>query len=79
MDETTNREDIDQLLDHPKLRRIKGVLGEEFARALERQLSHPELLRRPLREEWQTQQMRYMEHRIRRARLPERWSLTTYP
>ena len=79
MDETTNREDIDQLLDHLKLRRIKEVLGEEFARALERQLSHPELVRRLLREEWQTQQMRYMEHRIRRARLPERWSLTTYP
>ncbi len=32
-----------------------------------------------LREEFQTQQMRFLEHRVRRARLPERWSLQTFP
>jgi len=30
-------------------------------------------------EEYQAQQMRFLQHRIRRASLPETWSLETYP
>jgi DNA replication protein DnaC len=32
-----------------------------------------------LREEYQSQQDRFMEHRVARARLPEEWTLETYP
>jgi DNA replication protein DnaC len=41
--------------------------------------SYSDFLARLLREEFQDQQMRFLEHRLRRARLPERWSLDTFP
>src|SRR3990172_6703123 len=32
-----------------------------------------------MREEYHDQQGRYLQHRLRRARLPERWALETFP
>jgi DNA replication protein DnaC len=72
-------DDLAQLLDNLKLRRIKEIIGRELARAEKEHPSYTDFLARVLREEFHTQQMRFLEHRVRRARLPERWSLQTFP
>jgi DNA replication protein DnaC len=72
-------DDLKQLLENLKLRRIAKILARELERAEKQKPSYSAFLARLLREEYQTQEMRFLEHRIRRARLPERWSLDTYP
>lgn len=72
-------DDLDQLLENLKLRRMKQILPRELERAEKHTPSYSGFLARLLREEYQSQEMRFLEHRIRRARLPERWSLDTYP
>ena len=72
-------DDLDQLLKSLKLKRIPKVLERELERAEQTGASHTELLRRLLREEYQDQQMRFLGNRIKRAKLPERWSLETFP
>lgn len=72
-------DDLDQLLDRLKLRRMREILGRELKSAEKNNPSYSEFLTRLLREEHQAQQTRFLEHRIRRARLPERWDLATYP
>jgi DNA replication protein DnaC len=72
-------DDLDQLLTNLKLPRIRAILDRELARVERDETSYADFLRRLLREEYQTQQTRFLEYRIRRACLPERWSLTTFP
>jgi DNA replication protein DnaC len=72
-------DDLEQLLDGLKLRRIRDVLDRELERAEKQPPSYSEFLARLLREEYQAQQMRSLGHRVRRARLPESWSLETFP
>lgn len=72
-------DEIDQLLKSLKLSRIREVLDERLAAATADGLSYAEFLRRLLREEHHTQQIRFLEARIHRARLPERWPLETFP
>jgi DNA replication protein DnaC len=72
-------DELDQLLTNLKLRRVAVIYEEELARAEERGISYTELFKRLLREELQDQQARFLEHRIRRANLPERWTLATFP
>lgn len=72
-------DDLEQLLKGLKLKRIGEILDRELASAEKRGSSYTSLLKRLLREEYQSQQERFLEHRIRRARLPERWSLDTFP
>jgi DNA replication protein DnaC len=72
-------DDMDQLLDRLKLRRIREILDRELKNAEKATPSYSDFLARLLREEHQAQQDRFLEHRIRRARLPERWALETYP
>ncbi|TPV96478.1 MAG: AAA family ATPase [Myxococcales bacterium FL481] len=72
-------DDLDQLLKSLKLSRIREIIARELTTAEKKDPSYSDFLVRLLREEFQSQQMRYMEYRIRRAKLPERWSLETYP
>jgi DNA replication protein DnaC len=72
-------DDLDQLLESLKMRQLKNILGRELARAEKEQPAYSDFLARVLREEYQAQQMRFLEYRIRRAQLPERWALETYP
>ncbi|MEN8184599.1 MAG: IS21-like element helper ATPase IstB [Myxococcota bacterium] len=72
-------DDLEQLLASLKLRQLQQILGRELERAEKEHPSYTDFLTRLLREEYQTQQMRFLEHRIRRARLPERWALQTFP
>lgn len=72
-------DDLDQLLKNLKLRRMREVLRDELARAEKKKPSYSDFLARILREEYQHQQVRFLEYRIDRANLPERWSLETFP
>jgi DNA replication protein DnaC len=72
-------DDIDQLLKNLKLRRMREVLPDELERAEKKKPSYTDFLARILREEYQHQQARFLEYRIDRANLPERWSLETFP
>jgi DNA replication protein DnaC len=72
-------DDLDQLLKNLKLRRMREVLQDELARAEKKKPSYSDFLARVLREEYQHQQARFLEYRIDRANLPERWSLETFP
>ena len=72
-------DDLDQLLASLKLPRIREIIGREVDAAAKSQPSYSTFLARLLREEYQDRQRRSVEYRIKQARLPERWSLETYP
>jgi DNA replication protein DnaC len=72
-------DDIDQLLKNLKLRRLREIVADELGRAEKRKPSYSEFLARVLREEYLHQQERFLEYRIDRANLPERWTLETFP
>lgn len=59
--------------------RTLQILDEELARAEKKGPSYADFLTSLLRQEYHSQQDRYLEYRIRRAKLPERWSLETFP
>ena len=72
-------DELDQLLKSLKLGRIREILDERLATATAEGIAYGELLRRLLREEHHTQQVRFLEARMDRAQLPERWPLETFP
>ncbi len=72
-------DDLEQLLENLKLRKIREILPRELELAEKQGSSYTTLLKRLFREEYQDQQTRVLEYRIKRAGLPERWTLGTYP
>ncbi len=72
-------DELDQLLDSLKLSRIREILDDRIAAATHDGTSYTEFLRRLLREEHHAQQMRFLEARVHRAQIPERWPLETFP
>ena len=72
-------DELDQLLLSLKLTRMREVLGEHLARASANGPNYSDFLRQLLREELRAQQVRFLQGRIERARLPERLPLETFP
>src|SRR5499427_10008082 len=72
-------EDLEQLLKNLKLRRILEIYDEQARVAEKDDLSYSDFVTRLLRAQWQARQEGALEWRIRRANLPERWSLETFP
>jgi DNA replication protein DnaC len=72
-------DNLKQLLKNLKLRRIESVLDRELTRAAKNAISYEDLLARLFRAEYQDRQERSLESRIKRANLPERWTLETFP
>ena len=72
-------DELDQLLANLKLRRIREILPDELAAATADGRSYRDFLARVLRQEYHAQQDRFLDYRIARAGLPERWSLLTFP
>lgn len=72
-------DDLDQLLKNLTLSRIRKILTDELERAEKEGPSYAEFLRRLLREEYETQQSRFLGYRIKRANLPEQWALESFP
>lgn len=72
-------DDLEQLLKNLKLRRLLEILAAELERAEREQPGYSAWLKRLLREEWHAQDARFLANRIRRAQIPERWTLETFP
>ncbi len=72
-------EELDQLLKSLHLRKIAQIFEEELRRAEKQQIPYHEFLLRLVRPQWHAKQQQALEWRIKRARLPERWSLETFP
>ncbi|MEZ5357091.1 MAG: IS21-like element helper ATPase IstB [Bryobacteraceae bacterium] len=72
-------EEIDQLLTNLKLSQMHAVYDEQLRAAEKRQISYSEFVAGLLRAQWHHRQETTLEWRIRRANLPERWSLETFP
>ena len=72
-------DNLEQLLKNLKLTRVLEVLERELARAEKNHPSYGEFLARLLREQYHHRQAKSLEYRIDGARLPERWSLDTFP
>lgn len=71
--------ELEQLLRNLRMSRTLQILDEELERAEKQGPSYAEFLTALLRQEYHSQQDRYLEYRIRRAKLPERWTLETFP
>lgn len=72
-------DEIQQLLKALRLRKIAEILDEEHAGAIKEQRSYQDFLVRLLRAQWHAQQQGALAWRIERARLPEQWTLETFP
>ena len=72
-------DDIEQLLTSLKLRRMLEVFDRETKRAEKKEVSYTEFTARLLREEYHDRQHRATEARIKRAKIPEQWTLETFP
>jgi DNA replication protein DnaC len=72
-------DEIQQLLKVLHLRKISEIFDEELALAEKEARSYQELFVRLLRAQWHTQQENALAWRIERARLPEQWTLESFP
>jgi DNA replication protein DnaC len=72
-------EELEQLLKNLKLRRILDIYEEQLRAAEKEDVSYTEFLTRLVRAQWHAHQEHALEWRIRNAKLPERWSLDTFP
>lgn len=72
-------DEIEQLLKNLKLGRMRSVYDEQLRAAEKQQISYSAFVAALLRAQWHHQQESALEWRIRRAGLPERWSLETFP
>jgi DNA replication protein DnaC len=72
-------DDLDQLLRSLHLKTVAAILDAEIRKAEKEGLPIKKLLARLLRAEWQARQESALEWRIAQARLPEKWTLETFP
>ena len=72
-------DELDQLLRSLHLRSIAEILDETLALAEQQRLSYREFLLRLLRPQWHDRQDHALAWRIKQAKLPEAWSLETFP
>ena len=72
-------EELEQLLKNLQLRRMLEIYDEQLRAADKDDISYTDFVTRLVRAQWQAKQEGALEWRIRRANLPERWSLETFP
>jgi DNA replication protein DnaC len=72
-------EDLEQLMKNLRLKRLIETYAEQLKTAEKEDISYTEFLSRLLRAEWHSHQEQSLKARIKRARLPELWSLETFP
>jgi len=72
-------EELEQLLKNLQLRRILEIYDEQLQAANQEDSSYTEVLTRLGGGQWQAEQEGGVGWRIRRANLPERWTLETFP
>src|SRR5665811_899818 len=79
MGNRTMTEELEQLLKNLQLRRMLEIYDEQLRAADNDDISYSDFVTRLVRAQWQARQEGALEWRIRRANLPERWSLETFP
>ena len=72
-------DDIDQLLRNLKLNKIREIYDEQLRVAETEARSYNAFIASLLRPQWYERQERALAWRIKRANLPELWSLETFP
>jgi DNA replication protein DnaC len=72
-------DDLAQLLKSLHLGKIAEILDEELAQAEKKHTTYTELLARLLRAQWHARQESALAWRIQQARLPEEWTLESFP
>lgn len=72
-------DDLEQLLKSLHLSAIARILDDEIGKAEQEQLPVRQLLARLLRAEWQGRQESALNWRIKRAAMPEQWTLESFP
>jgi len=72
-------EELEQLMKNLRLKRMLEIYTEQLRAAEKENSPYEELLLRLLRPEWHSRQQQSLEARIKRARLPELWTLETFP
>ena len=72
-------DELAQLLQSLHLGRIAEIVDDELAHAEANQLSYRELLARLFRAQWHHRQESALAWRIKRAALPEPWTLESFP
>ena len=73
------KDELEQLFKSLHLKRVAELFDEECKRAEKQKVSYQELWARLLRAQWQRNQETALAWRIKQARLPEQWSLETFP
>jgi hypothetical protein len=71
--------ELEQLLKNLKLRRILEIYDEQLRAADKDDMSYSDFVTRLVRAQFQARQEGALEWRIQRAKLPERWTLETFP
>lgn len=72
-------DDLEQLLKSLHLRKIAEILDDQIAKADREHLPFEKLFARLLRAEWQHRQESALSWRIKQARMPEQWTLESFP
>jgi DNA replication protein DnaC len=72
-------DEIDQLLKALHLTRIREIFDDEVKKAETDQLAYAEWFVRLLRAQWHFRQETALSWRIQRARMPEEWTLESFP
>ena len=72
-------DELEQLLKALRLRRVADILDDELASADKAERSYQDFLARLLRAQWHAQQEGALAWRIERARMPEKWTLESFP
>jgi DNA replication protein DnaC len=72
-------EELEQLLKSLHLKRTLETYDEQLKAAEKEDIPYSDFLARLLRAEWHSRQEQSLKARIKRARLPEVWSLETFP
>jgi DNA replication protein DnaC len=72
-------EDLEQLMKNLRLNRSVETYAEQLQTAEKDQISYNDFLSRLLRAEWHSRQEQALKARIKRADMPELWTLETFP
>jgi len=77
--EARMNEETAQLLKALRLKGVADILDDELARAEKEELSYQDFVARLLRAQWHHHQQSALAWRIERAKLPEQWTLESFP
>jgi DNA replication protein DnaC len=73
------KDDLEQLLRSLHLRKIAETFDDEVKRAEKADTSYQEFVARLMRAQWQANQEAALAWRIKRAGLPEQWTIESFP